>query len=170
MNKECKMELQFKNFEELNVTKNRCTGYLKCGKRCRTRLKEGQYLFCCDDHKPYNREILEDGCFCCTEKIINHKDALFFRCKHLVHKCCYIDWMKRANNTYDEPICIICREVLYKKEMKEKKGEKEGQKKIDLHYFCNLFESMEEKNKIYDDDYKKSVQKFTFHKDSFIII
>ena len=29
------------------------------------------------------------------DKIINHKDGIFFKCKHLVHKSCFLDWSKK---------------------------------------------------------------------------
>lgn len=101
----------FENFDEIKVNKNRCMGFTINGKRCRTRLRKNQYLFCCENHKPYNSEIIEDGCFCCMEKIINHKDGILFKCKHLVHKKCFEEWIK--NSTYETPICIICRGEVY---------------------------------------------------------
>ncbi len=111
----------FNNFKELNVSVNRCIGISKNGKKCRTRLKPEQYLFCCENHKPLNNEILEDGCFCCMEKIINHKDGIFFKCKHLVHKSCFIDWSKN-NSTYETPICLICRAEVYNNNKTKKKS------------------------------------------------
>ncbi len=102
----------FDNFQELNVSVNRCIGITKNGKKCRTRLRKNQYLFCCENHKPLNSEIIEDGCFCCMEKIINHKDGIFFKCKHLVHKSCFVEWSKN-NSTYETPICLICRNEVY---------------------------------------------------------
>ena len=107
------MEIKnFDNFQELNVSVNRCIGIMKNGKKCRTRLRINQYLFCCEGHKPLNSEIIEDGCFCCMEKIINHKDGIFFKCKHLVHKSCFLEWSKN-NSTYETPICLICRNEVY---------------------------------------------------------
>lgn len=114
------MELSnFSNFEELKVSVNRCMGITKNGKKCRTRLRKNQYLFCSEEHKPLNSEILEDGCFCCMEKIINHKDGIFFKCKHLVHKSCFLDWSKN-NSTYETPICLICRNEVYNNNKKKK--------------------------------------------------
>lgn len=155
------MELTFDNFKELNVNVNRCMGYTKSGKKCRTRLRNNQYLFCCEDHKPYNAEILEEGCFCCMEKIINHKDGLFFKCKHLVHKSCYIEWSKSENNTYEVPICILCREIVYKKDKKKRslpyKNESESGKSA-----SELLENFIEKSNIDDEEYKKSIKKFEY--------
>ena len=96
----------FGELDKLNV-KNRCMGYNKEGKRCRTRLRKTQYLFCCDAHKPHNQEIIEDGCFCCTEKLINHKEILYFRCKHAVHRKCYYEWMEASQS--EIAICMLCR-------------------------------------------------------------
>ncbi len=91
--------------------KNRCSGIGKDGKKCRTRLRKNQYLFCCEAHKPHNKEIMEDGCFCCMEKLINHKDILYFRCRHLVHKKCYYEWMEASQN--EVAICMICRSPVF---------------------------------------------------------
>ncbi len=101
--------MNFENFETLNTLRNRCAGYTINGKRCRTRLKETQYLYCCEAHKPLNDTILEEGCFCCCEPLINHKDVIHFKCKHLMHKKCYYQWIKE-NSNYDEPICLLCRQ------------------------------------------------------------
>ncbi len=133
----------FDNFEELNVSVNRCIGITKNNKKCRTRLKPHQYLFCCDAHKPLNNEILEDGCFCCMEKIINHKDGIFFKCKHLVHKSCFLDWSKN-NSTYETPICLICRAEVYNSNKKKKKSKpyevSEENNKIDIKQMLEEFE------------------------------
>ncbi len=134
----------FENFNEINVNKNRCIGYNKNGKRCRTRLRKNQYLFCCENHKPYNKEIIEDGCFCCMEKIINHKDALLFKCNHLVHKVCFEEWMK--NCTYEVPICILCRGEVYNNN-KKKEELKDFIYDESLFYIKNNLEELNEELK-----------------------
>jgi hypothetical protein len=165
------MEFDFHNFKELNISVNRCMGYTQSGKKCRTRLRHNQYLFCCESHKPYNKEILEEGCFCCMEKIINQKDGIFFKCKHLVHKSCYVEWAKSENNTYEVPICIICREDVYQKQKKKRslpnKMSEEDTKKLDAPN--QLIQETMENHKIYDQDYQENVKKFIFS-DSFIIL
>lgn len=162
------MELEFSNFAELNVSVNRCMGYTQSGKKCRTRLRNNQYLFCCESHKPYNKEILEDGCFCCMEKIINHKDGIFFKCRHLVHKSCYVEWARSEGNTYEIPICVICREDVYQKQKKKRAiPYKNDEKKIDD--INKLINETIENQKIYDQDYNENVKKFTFG-DSMIIL
>ncbi len=103
----------FSNFNELKGVINRCAGRTKSGKKCRTRLKENVYLYCCESHKPYNSEILKDGCFCCSEKLINHKDVIHFKCNHLVHKLCYDYWCKNSS-TYETPICLLCKTEINK--------------------------------------------------------
>ncbi len=160
------MELDFGNFSEINTSINRCVGITKNGKKCRTRLRKNQYLFCCEDHKPFNQEIISDGCFCCTEMILNHKDALFFKCKHLVHKSCYLDWAKSESNTYENPICILCRNVLFEK--KKRKKAIPYQAPYDLNEANALLENQLVDMKIHDEKYKNEINKFTFS-DSIIL-
>ncbi len=160
------MDHTFDTFQELNIRQNRCCGYTKSGKKCRSRLKEAQYLFCCEDHKPYNAEIMEDGCFCCMEKIINHKDSLFFKCKHLVHKSCYLDWLKSENNTYEEPVCLICRNTVFEHARQKKKKaipytpnslNDEGKPSIESMIEEKLLDIQ-----IHDEKNQKEVKKFLF--------
>jgi hypothetical protein len=107
----------FGELDRLNV-KTRCAGINKEGKRCRTRLRKNQYLFCCDEHRPINKDMIEDGCFCCSEKLVNHKDALIFRCKHMVHKECYYEWLRVSGS--EVTICMMCRQpVLHTKSVSE---------------------------------------------------
>ncbi len=135
----------FGNFEELNVFVNRCIGVTKNGKKCRTRLKPSQYLFCCEEHKPLNSEIIEDGCFCCMEKIINHKDGIFFKCKHLVHKSCFLDWSKN-NSTYETPICLICRAEVYNQSKEKKKSLPYEENGVNSMYIQNILNEFDELN------------------------
>ncbi len=106
----------FAELGKLNV-RNRCMGLKKDGKHCRTRLTKNQYLFCCEAHKPLNRDIMEDGCFCCTEKLVNHKEVLYFRCRHAVHKSCYYEWMKTSEN--EVAICMLCRTPVFQSSSKK---------------------------------------------------
>ena len=89
---------------------NRCISITKNNTRCRAKTKNNK-LFCCDDHLPINKEIIEDGCFMCMEKIEKSNELLFFKCKHAFHKSCYLEWLKFS--TYDNPICVICRNNVY---------------------------------------------------------
>lgn len=166
------MELEFNNFKEISQSVDRCVGYTKSGKKCRTRLRKNQYLFCCEDHKPYNKEILVDGCFCCTDKIINHKDAILFKCKHLVHKSCYLDWAKGESNTYENPICIICRKSVFnenhKKKIKSLPYENKDEDK-DLNKVLKILEVQILEDKIHDHLFNQNVNKFKFS-DSIIIL
>jgi len=85
---------------------NRCPAFNKNNKKCRS-LTKNNNLFCCKDHEPINNNIINDGCFICMDKIVNSNDIIYFKCKHAFHKGCYIEWLKFS--TYDEPICILCR-------------------------------------------------------------
>jgi hypothetical protein len=87
------------------INYNRCVAFNINNKKCRAKLTENK-LFCCKNHEPINNEIIE-SCFLCMDKIEKTKDILFLRCKHAFHKPCYEEWMKYS--TYDNPICIICR-------------------------------------------------------------
>jgi hypothetical protein len=151
----------FSNFEELKVSVNRCMGITKDGKKCRTRLRKNQYLFCCENHKPLNSEILEDGCFCCMEKIINHKDGIFFKCKHLVHKSCFLDWSKN-NSTYETPICLICRNEVYNDNKKKKKTLPYEGNDINKDEIKNILEEFEIEN------HTNQKMKFDLSKNNFI--
>lgn len=88
---------------------NRCISITKNNKRCRAKTNN---LFCCKSHEPFNKDIIEDGCFLCIEKIEKSNELLFFHCKHAFHKKCYIEWLNYS--TYDEQICIICRRNIKK--------------------------------------------------------
>jgi len=99
---------------------NRCIGFTKNNHKCRNKTKNND-LFCCEKHKPLNNEIFENGCFICMEKVNDKNEIIYFKCKHVVHKPCYNEWLEFS--TYDTPICIICRSNTFKKE-KEKKFKK----------------------------------------------
>ena len=91
---------------------NRCISITKNNTRCRAKTKDN-LLFCCDNHKPLNKEIIDNGCFMCMEKIEKSNEIIFFKCKHAFHKPCYIEWLKYS--TYETPICIICRNIIFNK-------------------------------------------------------
>jgi hypothetical protein len=90
---------------------NRCIGFTKNNYKCRAKTKNNN-LFCCKSHEPLNKEILENNCFMCMDKIINKNEILYFKCRHIVHKPCYLEWLEYS--TYSEPICIICRSNTFK--------------------------------------------------------
>jgi hypothetical protein len=97
---------------------NRCIGFTKNNHKCRSITKDKE-LFCCVSHEPLNKEILEDGCFICMEKINSKKELIFFKCKHIFHKPCYIEWL--IFSTYNDPNCMICLSVTFKKKDFKKK-------------------------------------------------
>jgi hypothetical protein len=85
---------------------NRCNAYTDTTRKCRAKLDRNQ-LFCCKNHEPINREIIEDGCFICHEMINDSNKIIYFNCKHAFHKPCYYEWLEYS--TYEKPICLICR-------------------------------------------------------------
>jgi len=78
---------------------NRCKGYTKHNKRCRTRCKG---LFCCEDHKP-NYDI----CSICHEDIENKIYVL--KCLHVFHPQCIKVWFNIRNS------CPLCRKKFRQK-------------------------------------------------------
>ena len=104
---------------------NRCIAFNKNDKRCRAKC--GNKLFCCDEHEPINKDLLTKGCFVCSEKIILTNELIYFRCKHCFHKSCFTDFLKYS--TYNNPICLICRNEVFKKEIKEKKNKNKNSEK-----------------------------------------
>ncbi len=114
---------------------NRCIGYTKTKKKCRNILKNAKYnYFCCEEHLPFNIDILEDGCFLCMETNLKKEELKMLKCNHLIHLSCYEEWKKHS--TYDEDICIICRREL-KKKIEAKSDEDRGyfinQKKVKIN-------------------------------------
>ena len=97
---------------------NRCLAFNTNNNRCRAKTKNGD-LFCCEKHIPINKEIVEEGCFMCMEKINKSNEILYLKCHHAFHKECYLEWLQYS--TYEEPICIICRKVAFLKKDYEKK-------------------------------------------------
>jgi len=92
---------------------NRCIGFTKNNHKCRA-ITKNDTLFCCDSHEPLNKEIFKNGCFICMEQINDKKELIYFKCKHIFHKPCYIEWLDFS--TYSEPICMICRSNTFKKD------------------------------------------------------
>jgi hypothetical protein len=126
-----KRSIDFKN-------NNRCVAFNINNRRCRAKLDENK-LFCCKNHEPINNEIIEN-CFLCMDKIEKTKDILFFKCKHAFHKPCYEEWLKFS--TYENPICIICRNenITYECYMKNKKNNTKQTilKKISNEDLCKI--------------------------------
>ena len=96
---------------------NRCIAYNKNNNKCRAKTKNN-LLFCCNDHKPLNNDLINDGCFICSEKINNSNDIIYFKCKHAFHKPCYIEWL--SYSTYEKSICMICRNEVLNDNIKKK--------------------------------------------------
>jgi len=112
---------------------NRCVAFNKNDKRCRAKL-DGTLLFCCKSHEPINNDIIEQCCLC-MEKIQKTCDIIFMKCKHAFHRPCYEEWLKFS--TYKNPICIICRNEYYKKNIsKNRYIKKTGE--ADVNYIKNI--------------------------------
>lgn len=95
---------------------NRCIAINNQNKKCRAKTNN---LFCCEKHKPINKEIIDNGCFMCMEKIIKTNELILFKCNHAFHKICYMEWLRYS--TYDTPICMICRCQVLSIKCQEKK-------------------------------------------------
>ena len=95
---------------------NSCIAYTNKNKKCRCKIPSNQ-LFCSEEHYPINKELVNEGCFMCCEKINSTKELYYFRCKHAFHKECYDEWSKVS--TYNENICMLCRGEVLKKPIKK---------------------------------------------------
>lgn len=104
-----------------NIVIKRCIGLTRNGSKCRNKLMNDkeEELFCCNNHRPYNYDFIESGCFTCMEKIKDPNDMLLFKCNHIFHKNCYNEWLKYS--TYELPICIICKKEVIKKQPRKKR-------------------------------------------------
>ncbi len=144
---------------------NRCIGYTKTNKKCRNILIEAKYqFFCCNEHLPFNIDILEDGCFLCMEKDIKKSELKMLKCKHLIHIPCYEEWKKHS--TYSEDICIICRRELIEKKNLEDRGYIINSKKVkiptdnkDYNYVYNY---IDEKGVEYENNNQLNMGKIIF--------
>lgn len=121
---------------------NRCIAYNKNNNKCRAKTKNNM-LFCCKNHEPLNNDLIENGCFICSEKIENSNEIIYFKCKHAFHKQCYIEWL--SFSTYERSICMICRNEVLDTNLKEKN--KKIYKKIDIGN-----SNIETINNIFSDD------------------
>jgi hypothetical protein len=97
---------------------NRCIGFTKNNHKCRAIINDGSF-FCCESHQPLNKEVLKNGCFICMEEIKDKNEILYFKCKHIIHKPCYLEWLEFS--TYENPICTICRSDTFKKKNEKQK-------------------------------------------------
>ena len=97
---------------------NRCSGYTKNNIKCRAKTKDNK-LFCCDNHEPLNKELINNCCFMCMEKVVKSNDIIFFQCKHAFHKSCYLEWLTFSK--YEDKICIICRKNVLPSKITESK-------------------------------------------------
>ena len=101
---------------------NRCNGYTKTGKKCRSKLTEKGQFYCCKNHEPLNMDIFSSGCFMCCENVESTKELIYFKCKHIVHRKCYDDWTRYSN--YSNLICMICRKEVHNNNIIDSKKNK----------------------------------------------
>jgi hypothetical protein len=124
----------------MNSLNNRCIAINKNNKKCRAKIKNNE-LFCCESHYPINKELIEEGCFICNEKINNSNEIIYFICKHAFHKSCYIEWLEYS--TYEKPICLLCRINVIKDKDK-------NIKKPNINKINNIIPLLEISNKLND--------------------
>lgn len=114
----------------------RCIGYTKTNKKCRNKLIKPVYnFFCCENHLPYNLDFFEDGCMLCMEKDLKREEIKILRCNHAIHIKCFEEWKKHS--TYDEDICVLCRQEVIKKikaKTDEERGYKLNEKKVKVPF------------------------------------
>lgn len=86
---------------------NRCIGLNKYGKKCKTRINDPNKLICCEQHAPYNKDIL-NFCEICCDTNLSSNDIYTLYCNHSFHKKCLDEYIKLSelNNNYK---CIYCR-------------------------------------------------------------
>ena len=112
---------------------NRCLGYNINNIKCRAKTKNNT-LFCCKNHEPLNKELIEGCCFMCMEKIVKTCDIIFFPCKHAFHKQCYFEWLTFSK--YEDEICMVCRNTVV-----ITKPKKDNKKKYKKQFYTNkIFE------------------------------
>jgi hypothetical protein len=87
---------------------NRCIGINKKGKKCRYKIKEPEKYFCCDEHKPINKEILENGCFMCCDKV-KLDELWILKCNHAFHYDCLNNWFLELAKKNEALECPLCR-------------------------------------------------------------
>jgi len=99
---------------------SRCIGLNKKRKKCRRKIPEGQY-FCCESHKPINKEILTEECIMCMEKV-EKKTLWVLKCGHAFHFPCLDEWFCKMKEEEDKMECPICMRE-YKKELKKQRSD-----------------------------------------------
>ena len=125
---------------------SRCISITKTGKKCRAPIQEGcnSKYFCCKSHEPFNMDFIEMGCFICSERDLKPNEIVFLKCKHVLHKSCYMEWFM-DHSTYQDKVCMICRNEVYKKreDMKEYTINSKGVKKnVKMGNYRNILESI----------------------------
>jgi hypothetical protein len=90
-----------------NINHKRCIGLNIHQKKCKNKIRDNNKFFCSKSHEPFNIDFIENGCFTCGEIIEDPNSIIIFKCNHIFHKDCYMEWLKYS--TYDKPICLICK-------------------------------------------------------------
>jgi len=98
---------------------NRCIGYNKYNKRCRTRIESTRF-FCCESHEPINKEILSEPCIMCSQNV-TPDEITILKCNHAFHKKCLNEFFSYTQ-TESCLLCPMCRhEINTPSEKKDKK-------------------------------------------------
>ena len=79
------------------------------------------------------------------EKIEKANEILFLKCGHAFHKPCYLEWLKFS--TYENPICIICRNNAFKINKINDVNEVKCKKITDKSLINNIFSILQIKKK-----------------------
>ena len=107
----------------------RCIGRTKTNKRCRRKIHKKNEYYCCEKHKPINKDVITTECFMCSE-IVNPKKLWLLECGHAFHRECLKEWMNHLlnnedtefNNDDDYNKCLICsKKILVNIEKKKQK-------------------------------------------------
>jgi len=101
------------------VKVNRCLGYNKKRKRCRTRISDKNNNFCCSGHKPPNYEIIKECCYICSDNV-KIEDMIVLKCNHIHHIKCLVEWFNITHERGEDLQCPLCRLILYSGDVDKK--------------------------------------------------
>ena len=81
----------------------RCKGFLKNGKRCKTKCKDFK-IFCCPSHTPPGIDYNNLYCPICYDEMY-YFNIFVLKCGHYFHKKCLHDWMTKHSYSFSCPMC-----------------------------------------------------------------
>ena len=117
---------------------SRCIGLTKNKKPCRSKTKKGIF-FCCEQHKPLNKEVLSEPCLMCSQDILT-TDIKILKCNHAFHKACLKEFFSYCIGQLTCPMCRFEIKMLYCKKDKKQLTfiEKHTFKEDELSNILNL--------------------------------